>query len=157
MGVCSLWVQGIPCGPSLITTITTSRLPLTSSANRLPVARNGRLRSASPWMMSSGTLILVRSGRQSVNHVGGQAASAPPRGSTGGSGTSANGYGPGAIAIRPDSAPAAPIDLPGLRTGCDFALLSGEGGQHLPLLTLGHLEVIKGVGKFRSDFVEHGG
>jgi hypothetical protein len=49
------------------------------------------------------------------------------------------------------------MDSPRLRTGRNLALLSSEGGQDLSLLSLGHLEVIKGVGKFRRDFVEHGG
>jgi hypothetical protein len=62
-----------------------------------------------------------------------------------------------AVRITPGSTPAAPVDSPRLRTGCNFALLSSEGGQDLSLLTLGHLEVIKRVGKFRTDFVEHGG
>jgi hypothetical protein len=58
-------------------------------------------------------------------------------------------------AIAPGSAPAAPIDGPWLGTGCNFALLAREAGQHLSLLALGHVEVIQGVGQFRGDFVEH--
>jgi hypothetical protein len=39
-----------------------------------------------------------------------------------------------AIRITPGSTPAAPIDSPRLRTGGNFALLSSEDGQDLPLL-----------------------
>ena len=62
-----------------------------------------------------------------------------------------------AVRITLGSTPSAPIDSPRLRTSRNFALLSGEGGQDLSLLALGHIEVIKGIGKFRGDFVEHGG
>src|SRR5256885_14538631 len=57
----------------------------------------------------------------------------------------------------PGSTPTAPIDRPRLRTSRDFTLPSSEGGQHFSLLALGHLEMIKGEAKLRSDFVEHGG
>ena len=60
-----------------------------------------------------------------------------------------------AAPVTPGSMPAAPVDRPRLRTGGNFALLCGEGGQHLLLLALGHVEVIQGVGQFRGDFVEH--
>jgi hypothetical protein len=62
-----------------------------------------------------------------------------------------------AVRITLGSTPSAPIDSPRLRTSRNFALISGEGGQDLSLLGLGHVEVIKSVGKFRRDFVEHGG
>ena len=55
------------------------------------------------------------------------------------------------------STPTAPIDRPRLRTSRDFTLPSSEAGQHFSLLALGHLEMIKGEAKLRSDFVEHGG
>src|SRR5260221_13136054 len=55
------------------------------------------------------------------------------------------------------STPTAPIDRPRLRTSRDFTLPSSEGAQHFSLLALGHLEMIKGEAKLRSDFVEHGG
>src|SRR5215475_13836896 len=58
-----------------------------------------------------------------------------------------------AAPVTPGSVPAAPVDRPRLRTGRHFALLCGEGGQHLLLLALGHAEVIQGVGQFRGDFV----
>src|SRR5262249_45672716 len=35
------------------------------------------------------------------------------------------------------------------------ALLCSEGGQHLLLLALGHVEGIQGICQFRRDFVEH--
>ena len=60
-----------------------------------------------------------------------------------------------AAPVTPGSMPAAPVDRPRLRTGGNFALLCGEGGQHLLLLALGHVEVIQGVGQFRGNFVEH--
>ena len=60
-----------------------------------------------------------------------------------------------AVRITPGSAPAAPVDLPRLGTGRNLALLGAEGGQDLCLLALGHLEVVHGVDKFLSDFVEH--
>src|SRR5262252_4012367 len=53
------------------------------------------------------------------------------------------------------SAPAAPVDLPRLRTRRHLALFCAEGGQDLCLLALGHLEVVHGVDKFLTDFVEH--
>ncbi len=55
------------------------------------------------------------------------------------------------------STPTAPIDRPRLRASRDFTLPSSEGAQHFSLLALGHLEMIKGEAKLRSDFVEHGG
>ena len=53
--------------------------------------------------------------------------------------------------------PTAPVDRPRLGTSRDLALLCSKGGMDLLLLALGHLEVIKGVLKFRLDFVEHFG
>jgi len=62
-----------------------------------------------------------------------------------------------AVRITPGSTPTAPIDRPRLRTSRDFTLPSSEGAQHFSLLALGHLVMIKGEAKLRSDLVEHGG
>jgi hypothetical protein len=59
--------------------------------------------------------------------------------------------------ITLSSTPATLVDSLRRRTSRDFALPSAEGVQHFALLALGHLEVIKGEAKFRSDLVEHGG
>jgi len=56
-------VQIIPCGPSFISTY---RLPFMASCRRLPVASMGRIRSASPWIMSVGISIRARSFRKEV-------------------------------------------------------------------------------------------
>ena len=62
-----------------------------------------------------------------------------------------------AARITPGSTPAAPIDLPRLRTSRNLTLLSVEGGQDLLLLAPGHLELIQGVDQFLGDFVEYVG
>src|SRR6266508_5740298 len=53
------------------------------------------------------------------------------------------------------STPTTPIDSFWLGTSRHLVLPSVEGGHGFPLLTLGHLEVIKGAAEFRGDLVEH--
>src|SRR5262245_2230682 len=60
-----------------------------------------------------------------------------------------------AALVASGSVPAAPVDRPRLGAGRNLALLGTEGGQDLCLLALGHLEVVHGVDKLLSDFVEH--
>jgi hypothetical protein len=55
------------------------------------------------------------------------------------------------------STPTAPIDGPFLGSSRHFFLPSLEGGQDLPLLTLGHPKMIERAAKLRIDLVEHSG
>ncbi len=69
----SAWVQAMACGPP---SITTSCAFLMKPGSRWAVFPNGRTRSSSPWMTSTGTSILGRSSRKSVSQVGMQATAA---------------------------------------------------------------------------------